>query len=415
MNDKQIIHIFFKFNNDKYTLKRNFKKIFDNSKQEIQLYILNRFEEKSRTIKESLLRLLYNIENIPKCPICGNLCYFKGGNIKENIYLTTCNNTYCYGKLKAQRRKETFIKKYGVEHIAKLESYNNVFKFNNPQKNPISKEKTKQTMLNKYGKQYALQINKFKEKQKQTCLEKYGVEYASQNKQFKEHVKQTCLEKYGVTCSLYGEKAKNKTKQTNLKRYKCENGGGSIKAQEKIKNTLLNHFGVDSYSKTEKFKNDMHILMSSEKMRQKIYNTQKKNKSFNKSKSEDESYNLLKQKYPNIIRHYKDKIRYPFICDFYIPSLDLFIECQYGFYHNKKPYLGTEEDKKEIELLKQKSEQRKKITGKNKSRYDSVIYTWANLDVKKRNIAKQNNLNYLEFWNIEELKKWINETDKKYI
>ena len=415
MKDEQIINIFFTYKDNKYILRRNFEKIFNNIDSEIQLYILNKFEEKSRTIKESLLRLLYNIENIPKCPICGNLCYFHGGNIKEKIYLTTCNNTYCYGKLKAQRRKETFIKKYGVEHIAKLESYNNVFKFNNPQKNPIIKEKTKQTMLNKYGKQYPLQINEFKEKQKQTCLEKYGVEYASQNKQFKEHVKQTCLKKYGVTCPLYGEVAKNKTKQTNLKRYGCENGGASIKAQEKIKNTLLNHFGVDSYSKTEKFKNDMHILMSSEEMRQKIYNTQKKNNSFNKSKSEDLAFELLKKKYPNIIHHYKDNDRYPFCCDFYIPSLDLFIECQFGMYHNKRPYIGDSNDLNEIELLKEKSKNRKKISGKNKSRYDSVIYTWTILDPKKRNIAKLNNLNFIEFWNLNELKKWINETDKKYM
>lgn len=415
MDNDKIINTFFVFKFNKYILKKNFKKIFDNSDSEIQTYILNKFEEKSRTIKESLLRLLYNIENIPKCPICGNLCYFKGGNIKEKIYLATCNNTYCYEKLKVQRRKETFIKKYGVEHIAKLESYHNVFKFNNPQKNPIIKEKTKQTMLNKYGKQYALQINEFKEKQKQTCLEKYGVEYASQNKQFKERVKQTCLKKYGVTCPLYGEEAKNKTKQTNLKRYGCENGGGSIKAQEKIKNTLLNHFGVDSYSKTEKFKNYMHVLMSSEEMQQKIYNTQKKNNSFNKSKSEDLAFELLKKKYPDIIHHYKDNNRYPFCCDFYIPSLDLFIECQFGMYHNKRPYIGDFNDLNEIELLKEKSKNRKKISGKDKSRYDSVIYTWSILDPKKRKIAKQNKLNFIEFWNIEELKKWINETDKRYI
>lgn len=134
MDNDKIINTFFVFKFNKYILKRNFKKIFDNSDSEIQSYILNKFEEKSRTIKESLLRLLYNIENIPKCPICGNLCYFKGGNIKEKIYLATCKNTYCYEKLKVQRRKETFIKKYGVEHIAKLESHNNVFKFNNPQK-----------------------------------------------------------------------------------------------------------------------------------------------------------------------------------------------------------------------------------------------------------------------------------------
>ncbi len=254
-----------------------------------------------------------------------------------------------------------------------------------------------------------------RDKIKNTCLEKYGVDNAAKAKDIQSKMKNTCLKKYGVTCPLYGEEAKNKTKQTNLKRYGCENGGGSIKAQEKIKNTLLNHFGVDSYSKTEKFKNYMHVLMSSEEMQQKIYNTQKKNNSFNKSKSEDLAFELLKKKYPDIIHHYKDNNRYPFCCDFYIPSLDLFIECQFGMYHNKRPYIGDFNDLNEIELLKEKSKNRKKISGKDKSRYDSVIYTWSILDPKKRKIAKQNKLNFIEFWNIEELKKWINETDKRYI
>lgn len=38
----------------------------------------------------------------------------------------------------------------------------------------------------------------------------------------------------------------------------------------------------------------------------------------------------------------------------------------------------------------------------------NIIYTWTILDAKKRNIAQQNNLNYIEFWNINEVKEWIN-------
>ena len=38
-----------------------------------------------------------------------------------------------------------------------------------------------------------------------------------------------------------------------------------------------------------------------------------------------------------------------------------------------------------------------------------MLYTWTIRDVNKRNIAKQNNLNYIEFWNINELKEWLNQ------
>ena len=117
---------------------------------------------------------------------------------------------------------------------------------------------------------------------------------------------------------------------------------------------------------------------------------------------------MLKVKFTDTISHYKDKNRYPFVCDFYIPSLDLFIEYQGSMFHNKRPYLGTEEDLKEVEEIKQKSEKRKQITGKKKTRYDSLIETWTIRDVSKRETAKKNNLNYLEFFTIIELQNWLN-------
>ena len=40
--------------------------------------------------------------------------------------------------------------------------------------------------------------------------------------------------------------------------------------------------------------------------------------------------------------------------------------------------------------------------------YNNAIECWTKRDVNKRNIAKQNNLNYIEFWNINELINYIN-------
>ena len=415
MEDEQIINIFFKYKDNKYILRRNFETLFNNIELKIQTYILNKFNEKSRSIKESLYRILYNIEFIPKCPICGNYCKFHGGNIKSKLYFSTCLSKYCDGKFKSLKRKETFIKKYGVEHIAKLDSYNNVFKYNNPQKNEKSREKTKKTLLNKYGVEHPLQSKICLEKRKKTCLQKFGKENNSQTLEWKNKVIETCLNKYGVEHVLQNKEIKKKQEQTCIERFGTTNVYSSDYGKQKIKQTLLDRYGVDSFSKTDEYKYNMSKIMSSNEMRERIYNIQKKNKSFNKSKSEDLAFELLKKKYPDIIHHYKDLKKYPFICDFYIPSLDLFIECQFGMYHNKRPYIGDSNDLNEIELLKEKSKNRKKISGKDKTRYDSVIYTWSILDPKKRKIAKQNKLNFIEFWNIEELKKWINETDKKYV
>ena len=43
----------------------------------------------------------------------------------------------------------------------------------------------------------------------------------------------------------------------------------------------------------------------------------------------------------------------------------------------------------------------------NKNLYFAIIKYWTELDVEKRNTAKRNNLNYKEFWNIEQLKEWL--------
>ena len=42
-----------------------------------------------------------------------------------------------------------------------------------------------------------------------------------------------------------------------------------------------------------------------------------------------------------------------------------------------------------------------------------AIYVWSNLDTRKREIAKENNLNYLEFFNKEEFMNWFNQQESK--
>lgn len=46
----------------------------------------------------------------------------------------------------------------------------------------------------------------------------------------------------------------------------------------------------------------------------------------------------------------------------------------------------------------------RKQENKQNSRYYAMIETWSIKDPLKRKIAKENNLNYIEFWNINEVK-----------
>ena len=111
---------------------------------------------------------------------------------------------------------------------------------------------------------------------------------------------------------------------------------------------------------------------------------------------------FFKRMLSDVITQYKDD-RYPFACDFYIPSLDLFIECNYRWTHGGKPYEGTEDDKQIVQKWK----------AKNTKFYNNAIQTCTDRDINKRNIAKKNKLNYLFFYSILEIEKWIKDGKDK--
>ena len=111
-------------------------------------------------------------------------------------------------------------------------------------------------------------------------------------------------------------------------------------------------------------------------------------------------YLYLSLYYPDIIRQYRDNKRYPYNCDFYIPCLDMFVEFQGYYTHGTHPYnKNSIKDQVILERFKSKYKDWKKLP--------QIISTWTIKDVEKRNFAKQNNLNYKEFFTIDELKDWL--------
>ena len=92
-------------------------------------------------------------------------------------------------------------------------------------------------------------------------------------------------------------------------------------------------------------------------------------------------------------QHYDDQ--YPYSCDFFIPALNLYIEIQGSWTHGKHPF--NPDDKKDNEKLNY-------WKSKDSEYYNNAIYTWTDLDVRKRACARDNHLNYLEIFsnNIED-------------
>lgn len=93
----------------------------------------------------------------------------------------------------------------------------------------------------------------------------------------------------------------------------------------------------------------------------------------------------------DVIYQYYDKIRYPFKCDFYIKSEDLFIEVNGNWTHGSHPF-----NPNNGEDIKKKNEWIKK--SKNSKYYKNAVYTWTDLDVRKINLAKNNKLNFIAIY-----------------
>jgi transcription elongation factor Elf1 len=256
------------------------------------------------------------------------------------------------------KNRETRLKKYGDEN------------FNN-------KEKARQTCLDKYG-GIGFASKELKEKYEHTMLDRYGVKHNWSSEDSKLNGKDTCFKKYNGKENFYTHTL-SKGKQTKLDKY----GDMYYSNHKKASSTMLKKYGSPYFVTTQKCRENLY--RKSTKIKR--YETMKKNNSFNISKPEEDYYQYLLTQYEkdDIIRQYRSE-EYPFNCDFYIISEDLFIECNYSWTHGFKQF--DENNKKDLELL---SMWKSKSNGNDY--YANAIYTWTDLDVRKRKIAKENNLN----------------------
>lgn len=125
--------------------------------------------------------------------------------------------------------------------------------------------------------------------------------------------------------------------------------------------------------------------------KQKEYDTKKKNKSFNTSKLEKEFIDALIKEHgeENVIHPYRDN-RYPFNCDAYVVPLDLFIEVNGTIEHHGHPFdKNNEDDVKKAQRIFELASSR----GQN-SRYWNILKWWTEIDPKKLETFRKNNLNF---------------------
>lgn len=336
----------------------------DRLTEDIKKYLNNRYKY-SESLYESLFCIKNNIDRDNLiCPIC-HKGILKFNGIKSRGYFNQGCCLECTYKIREEHSQKTSIEKYGTKHPRQ-----------NNDENKIINKKRKQTCLIKYGVEAYTQTNEYKKKVEKTSLEKYGTKHPFQSKEVKEKIHKTCKERYNTDWTFQCNLAKEHQKQTLLKKYGVENSFCIPSVLESFKERKI-------------------------EIQQKRDNTKRKNKTFGTSIPEEKTYQLLLKYFDklDIIRQYKE-IRYPFNCDFYIKSLDLFIECNYFWTH--QGHLFDENNKEDINKLKYLIKE-----SKNHPFYLGAISTWTKYDLEKKKIADENKLYYLIFWNINEIKDWL--------
>ena len=282
-----------------------------------------------------------------------------------------------------------------------------------------SKKLKEQLFLENYGVTNPSQLDNIKEKKKQTTLIHYGVDNPSKNNEIKnkkaEKQKETTNKRFNTNIQKYGVPVTSmldSTKQAVSKKLKgrvSPNKGKSM--SESIKQKISKKLqGRPSPNKGKVMPKAIKLKISKSciqklndpAIRIKTYNTHKKNNSFHISKVEDHFYFLLQEKFQNVQRQYFSE-EYPFNCDFYIPDLNLYIEYQGTWTHGGKPYRGIDTDLAKLEIWKEKA--------KSSKFYENAINTWTIRDPLKREIAIQNNLNWIEFFNETEFLQWYEATN----
>jgi len=247
----------------------------------------------------------------------------------------------------------------------------------------LSAQLAKESKLERYGDP---NYNN-REQSKITCIEKYGVDNPFKDK---EKIKQSYIDKYGVDHPMKVDSIKEKViskidysvtipkgRQTYFEKTGYDNPGKDPRCQRKGIETKIKHGVYDSP---------------------------------HNSNEEQRLFKILKRKYSEVIRSYRD-IRYSrssgyqFECDFYIPSEDLFIELNAHPSHGLHPYDKNNDNDRILA---------EKLSISTKPWESATYDTWCGRDPEKLEIARNNSLNYITLYPSSSIHDNIEFNDKRY-
>lgn len=393
---KELIEQHFKCGQYSHMLKR--KRYIDIYEWVIsQTSILHKF---GCNIQTMCYWIMHDLHDFPRCLNCGKKMTIDVMNIKDGYQLYCCNKCQVTSKQFKEQRILTWRKNFNDDTITA------------PSQAKSVQLKQQQTCMKNYGVAYPMQSKRIFEKGRQAKEEKYG----DKNFVNPQKAKQTKLEKYGDE----NYRDIGKMHQTSQERYGVDNFAQSPMYKQIRREHSIEKYGVDDPNQADIVKQHQiegiqkrygrqytnayqvpeirqKIEAQRSEMNAKTIATKRKNKTFNTSKPEEECYKLLLSVYPGLLRQHRSE-KYPFACDFYDPSSDTYFEFNGSWTHGGHFFdESSTEDQEKVQ----------KWRDKGTKFYLNAIQTWTVRDVKKRKTAMENNLNYVVFWNLDEVREHV--------
>lgn len=269
-----------------------------------------------------------------------------------------------------------------------------------PHKDCVRK-KLEATNLERYGVARPLQAKEVHDRVIETNMRVYGVRNPSMAKAVSDKRIATCREKYGVDYSLQASEVTEKRKATNRLLYGGDSPFSSPDVRRKALSTIIARYGVTNVmcissfqiasSQTNMERRGVPYASQSIDVIAKINATKRRNGTFATSKSEVKLHHILIEMFgsDDVLHNYNGDSRYPFAVDFYVKSLDCFVELNAHWTHGHY-FFDKDLDGDKLVVWQEKAEY--------SNFYQNAVHVWTDADVRKREMARRNNLNYVVFW-----------------
>lgn len=368
-------------------------------------------------------------------------------NLERYGSTSPAQNPEVQAKIKATMRKN-----HGVDNISqsdavkakKRETSLRNFGVENPLQSPEVLAKHQRTVQERYGVENISQAEEVKQRKIATSRKNYGVDHTMQDPGVRAKMSATLrenhpdiggddtspaypfqspavlartraetLRRHGVANVFEDPEFQKRIRQTIQERYGVDNVSRHPEVQAERTRTIMERYGVENVFQNEDIKAaireqnlaeyGVEFIAQVEEVKAQGWASKRKNGTFSTSGPEQELLALLRVAFgdDDVLTQHRGDARYPFACDFYVPSRDLFIELNGTWTHGSHWYdENSEADQATVRLW----------ASRDTAFYRSAIQTWTVGDVRKRQAARDAQLNYVTFWDgvhLDDARLWL--------